>query len=190
MINKITSVEKLISTLEDYRKEGKKIVFTNGCFDLLHVGHVRYLQEAKTLGDVLIVGINSDESVRSLNKGARRPIVQEHQRQEIIASLECVDWVVPFTETTPINLIRTLAPDVLVKGGNWSRDGIVGRQEVEDHGGQVFALPLVPNISTSLLVQQIQQEVLPPSTTPKSSDCDSSPGSTGTPNHSPTQVSS
>ncbi len=190
MINKITSVEKLISTLKDYRKEGKKIVFTNGCFDLLHVGHVRYLQEAKTLGDVLIVGINSDESARSLNKGAGRPIVPEHQRQEVIAALECVDCVIQFAEATPLNLIRIVAPDVLVKGGDWSLDGIIGRQEVEGNGGQVLAIPLVPNISTSLLVQQIQQEVLLPSTTQKSSDCDSSPGSTGTPNHSPTQVSS
>ena len=190
MIKKVTSVEKLISTLDDYRKQGKKIVFTNGCFDLLHVGHVRYLQEAKTLGDVLIVGINSDESFRTLNKGAGRPIVPEHQRQELIAALACVDFVIHFDEMTPLNLIRTVAPDVLVKGGDWSLDGIVGRQEVEEKGGTVVAIPLVPNISTSLLVQHIQNEVLLPSTIKRTQDSASPPESAGTPNPSPTQVSS
>ena len=133
------------------RRRGLRVVFTNGCFDLLHVGHVRSLEAARRLGDRLIVGVNADAGVRRL-KGPGRPIVPARQRAEILAALECVDWVVLFRETTPLGLIRALRPDVLAKGGDWSRDAIVGRELVEGWGGRVVRLRQVPGVRTSRLI--------------------------------------
>ncbi|WP_455377156.1 D-glycero-beta-D-manno-heptose 1-phosphate adenylyltransferase, partial [Petrachloros mirabilis] len=136
----------------------KKIVFTNGCFDLMHVGHTRYLQAAKQLGDLLIVGVNSDESVRSLSKAPDRPIVGETQRAEVVAALGCVDFVVIFTEPDPMNLIKALQPDVLVKGGDWPIDRIIGREVVESRGGIVKTIPLIPGMSTTAIIQRIRSQ--------------------------------
>jgi D-beta-D-heptose 7-phosphate kinase/D-beta-D-heptose 1-phosphate adenosyltransferase len=138
------------------RRNGLRVVFTNGCFDLLHVGHVRSLEAARRLGDRLIVGVNSDAGVRRL-KGPGRPIVPAQQRAEVLAALECVDWVVLFRETTPLGLIRALRPDVLAKGGDWSRDAIVGREEVEGWGGRVVRLRQVPGVRTSGLISQARR---------------------------------
>jgi D-beta-D-heptose 7-phosphate kinase/D-beta-D-heptose 1-phosphate adenosyltransferase len=131
------------------------VVFTNGCFDLLHVGHVRCLQAARRLGDRLVVGINGDASVRRL-KGADRPIVPARQRAEVVAALGCVDWVVIFPADTPLGLIRALRPDVLVKGGDWARDSIVGREEVESWGGRVARIREVPRAATTRIVETIR----------------------------------
>ncbi|MGC4096882.1 MAG: D-glycero-beta-D-manno-heptose 1-phosphate adenylyltransferase [Nitrospira sp.] len=135
---------------------GKRIVFTNGCFDLMHIGHTRYLQAARALGDTLVVGVNSDASVRRLSKAPDRPIVPEAQRAEILAALGCVDWVIIFDEADPLQLIAAVQPDVLVKGGDWTRDRIVGRELVEARGGVVTTIPLVPGLSTTGLLQRIR----------------------------------
>ena len=156
MIGKIKNKPDLAAIVEDLRRQGKRIVFTNGCFDLMHVGHIRYLQAARELGDVLVVGVNSDASVRSLNKGPGRPIIPEAQRAEVLAALACVDDVVVFDEPDPGALIGALQPDVLVKGGDWAPDRIVGREVVEARGGRVLTIPLVPGVSTSALVERIQ----------------------------------
>jgi D-glycero-beta-D-manno-heptose 1-phosphate adenylyltransferase len=136
-----------------FRKLGKKIVFTNGCFDLLHVGHVRYLQEAKKLGDVLIVGINSDNSVKRL-KGPERPIQNESDRAEILCSLHCVTHTILFKEDTPLELIKLIQPDVLVKGGDWPVEKIVGHDVVLNRGGQVKSLNFVEGRSTTALISK------------------------------------
>ena len=138
------------------RRRGLRVVFTNGCFDLLHVGHVRSLEAARRLGDRLIVGVNADAGVRRL-KGPGRPIVPARQRAEILAALECVDWVVLFREATPLALIRALRPDVLAKGGDWSRDAIVGREEVAGWGGRVVRLRQVPGVRTSRVISQARR---------------------------------
>lgn len=156
MSGQVLTQERLIPTIERMRANGKRIVFTNGCFDLMHIGHTRYLQEAKSLGDVLVVGVNSDASVRSLEKGSDRPIVPEAQRAEVVAALGCVDFVVIFTESDPGRLIAAVQPDVLVKGGDWAWDQIVGRDVVEAHGGLVRTIPLVPGLSTTTLLQRIR----------------------------------
>lgn len=156
MHTKITTRQELASRLDERRRQGHRIVFTNGCFDLMHIGHTRYLQAARELGDALVVGVNSDESVRTLNKGADRPIVPDAQRAEILAALACVDYVVIFSEPDPGALIATLQPDILVKGGDWSAERIVGRETVEARGGRVQTIPLVPGVSTTTLVQRIR----------------------------------
>jgi len=130
-------------------------VFTNGCFDLLHPGHIETLEKARELGDVLIVGLNSDRSVREM-KGAGRPIMPEHERAEVLAGLDCVDAVVIFDEATPKETVAALLPDVLVKGGDWANDKIVGREEVEAAGGRVFLVPVVAGYSTSTMVDKIR----------------------------------
>ncbi len=132
------------------------MVFTNGCFDLLHVGHIRYLRAARALGDLLVVGVNSDASVRRLQKEAGRPVVPDSQRMEVLGALSCVDYVVMFEEPDPLRLIETIRPDVLVKGGDWPLDRIVGRHSVEARGGSVVSIPLVPGISTSRLIERIR----------------------------------
>lgn len=139
---------------ERLRQERRRVVFTNGCFDLLHPGHVRYLEEARALGDALIVALNSDRSVREL-KGDKRPILAEAERAEVMGALRCVDYVLVFDEPTPQRVIATLLPDVLVKGGDWSIDTIVGREEVEAAGGQVLSLPFVDGVSTSEVIERI-----------------------------------
>lgn len=155
MDSKILSQEELMRAIDLKRQAGARIVLTNGCFDLLHVGHTRYLQAARKLGDVLVVGVNTDRSVRSLKKGSARPIVPDSQRAEVLAALGCVDYVVLFDESDPQALIRAVQPDVLVKGGDWKPEHIVGRDIVEGRGGSVLAIPLVPGISTTALVQKI-----------------------------------
>ena len=142
------------------KRNGRRVVFTNGCFDLLHPGHVRLLEEARALGDALIVGLNSDASVRSL-KGAGRPIFPERERAEILAALECVDAVVIFPEPTPREIISKLLPDVLVKGGDWRADQIIGREEVEAAGGRVVSIPVVAGHSTTAILERIRQGTSP-----------------------------
>jgi len=156
MIDKIVTSAQLVPILEQARAQNKRIVFTNGCFDLMHIGHTRYLREAKALGHLLIVGVNSDASVRGLNKGSDRPIVSEDQRAEVLAALECVDYVVIFPEPDPGTLIAALQPDVLVKGGDWAINKIVGREIVESRGGIVTTIPLVPGMSTTALLHRIR----------------------------------
>jgi D-beta-D-heptose 7-phosphate kinase/D-beta-D-heptose 1-phosphate adenosyltransferase len=136
------------------QRRGERVVFTNGCFDLLHIGHVRSLEQARGLGDRLLVAVNRDASVRRL-KGPSRPVVPERQRAELLAALECVDWVVLFGQTTPLSLIRALRPDVLAKGGDWRLDEIVGRREVESWGGRVERLRIVPSARSSELIERI-----------------------------------
>lgn len=140
------------------KRNGRRIVFTNGCFDLLHPGHIGSLEQARALGDALIVGINSDASVRQL-KGAGRPVFPERERAEILAALECVDAVVIFDELTPREVIAALLPDVLVKGGDWPGDQIVGREEVEAAGGRVVSIPVVPGYSTTEILRKIRESV-------------------------------
>jgi len=156
VIRKILSLDQLLSTLSAERAGGKRIVFTNGCFDLMHIGHTRYLQAAKALGDTLVIGVNSDASVRSLDKAPDRPIVPDAQRAEVLAALGCVDYVVIFDESDPLQLITAVQPDILVKGGDWTLDRIVGRDVVEAHGGVVKTIPLVSGLSTTGLLQRIR----------------------------------
>jgi D-beta-D-heptose 7-phosphate kinase/D-beta-D-heptose 1-phosphate adenosyltransferase len=153
-MKKIVTREGLIKERERLRSEGKRLVFTNGCFDLLHLGHVRYLSEARALGDALVVALNSDRSVRTL-KGEGRPILDEQERAEVMGALEAVDYVIVFDEQTPQALIADLLPDVLVKGGDWPLDQIIGRQEVEAAGGRVISLPYVEGSSTSDIIERV-----------------------------------
>lgn len=137
------------------RADGRRIVFTNGVFDILHPGHLRYLQHARALGDVLIVGLNADASVRR-NKGPERPINPEHERAEVLEALECVDAVVLFEEDTPAEIIKAIQPDVLVKGADWAADAIVGRDTVEARGGKVVRVPVEPGFSTTSIVERVR----------------------------------
>ena len=139
----------------DARQCGRRVVFTNGVFDILHPGHVRYLRQARALGDLLIVGLNSDTSVRR-NKGPDRPINSELERAELLAALECVDAVVVFDEDTPAAIVDALQPDVLVKGADWAEDAIVGRDTVEARGGQVVRVPVEQGYSTSEIIRKIR----------------------------------
>ena len=154
MKDKIKKREDLHRIIQDQKVKGKRIVFTNGCFDLLHIGHVRYLEEAKSLGDILVVGVNSDTSVRGL-KGLNRPILPEEERAEILSSLGCVDYVTIFDEPTPSNLISLLLPHILVKGGDWTKEATVGWETVEGAGGEVVILSFVEGSSTSQLIESI-----------------------------------
>jgi len=154
IISKIVTVEKLVLELDKLRKSGMKIVFTNGCFDILHVGHVRYLAAARAEGDLLVVGLNSDASVR-LIKGPKRPIVIQDQRAEVLASLGCVDFVVMFDEADPLKLIETLKPDVLVKGEDWTEENIIGAGFVKSNGGNVARIKFVDETSTSGIIERI-----------------------------------
>jgi len=144
-----------VSLVSVLRAAGKKIVFTNGVFDLLHPGHLRYLQHARSLGDALVVGVNSDRSVRA-NKGPGRPITTEDERAEVLAAFACVDGVVIFDEDTPHDLIAALQPDVLVKGADWADDAIVGRDIVEARGGRVVRVAIEPGHSTTAIIQRIK----------------------------------
>lgn len=148
----------LADRLAALRGAGRRIVFTNGCFDILHPGHVRYLAAAKRLGDVLVVGVNSDDSVRRLGKEAGRPFNAEGDRAEVLAALAAVDFVTVFDEDTPLELIRELAPDVLVKGGDWLAEHIVGAADVRASGGEVHSLPFAEGYSTTELVRRIRGE--------------------------------
>jgi D-beta-D-heptose 7-phosphate kinase/D-beta-D-heptose 1-phosphate adenosyltransferase len=154
MKQKIKGREELLKITQDLKIKGKRIVFTNGCFDLLHIGHIRYLEEAKTLGDVLIVGVNSNSSVRKL-KGPERPILPVEERTEILSGLGCVDYITIFDELDPLNLISSLQPDVLVKGGDWTKEQVVGSEVVERSGGEVVIIPFVQGASTSNQIEII-----------------------------------
>jgi len=156
MIEKILSPEKMLGERQRLRSAGARVVFTNGVFDLLHVGHVRYLAQARALGDALIVAINSDRAVREL-KGTDRPIFDQAERAEILAALKQVDYVTIFDEISPRRLIATLLPDVLVKGGDYQLDQIHGREEVEAAGGKVVSLPFVDGASTSSLIERMRK---------------------------------
>lgn len=158
MPSKVLTLEQAIVRFGREKRNGKRVVFTNGCFDLLHPGHIRGFEQARALGDVLIVGLNSDASVRQL-KGPTRPIIPERERAEILAALESVDAVMIFDELTPREVISQLLPDVLVKGGDWPGDQIVGREEVEAAGGRVVSIPLVPGYSTTAILQKIRESV-------------------------------
>jgi len=154
MKQKIKEKKQLLRIVKELKAKRKRIVFTNGCFDLLHIGHVRYLEEAKALGDVLVVGLNTDVSVRKL-KGPKRPILPEEERAEILSGLGCVDYITLFHEMDPLKLITSLHPDVLVKGGDWAKEQIVGREVVERSGGEVVIIPFVEKASTSNLIETI-----------------------------------
>ena len=145
----------LLAALAPRRAAGAKVVFTNGCFDLLHPGHVRYLAAARALGDVLVVGLNGDASVRRL-KGAGRPVLRLDERVEVLAGLAAVDHLIVFDEDTPRALVAALAPDVLVKGADWAEEDIAGRDEVVARGGRVERIPLVAGVSTSELIRRIR----------------------------------
>jgi rfaE bifunctional protein nucleotidyltransferase chain/domain len=157
---KVLSRSEVAAALTTKRTAGQRVVFTNGCFDLMHVGHTRYLQAARNLGDLLVVGVNTDRSLHALHKGSDRPIVPERQRAEVLAALACVDYVVLFDEPDPGRLISEIQPDVLVKGGDWSPDKIIGRETVEARGGVVTTIPLVPGVSTTALVEKIRKTVI------------------------------
>lgn len=157
MKDKILSTDEMLAERERLRATGKRLVFTNGVFDLLHVGHVRYLRQARALGDALVVAINSDRSVRKL-KGPDRPVFDEGERAEILAALRDVDYVVVFDDTSPRSTIKKLLPDVLVKGGDYQLDEIHGREEVEAAGGKVISLPFVPGASTTSVLEKMKRK--------------------------------
>ncbi|MGA1875181.1 MAG: D-glycero-beta-D-manno-heptose 1-phosphate adenylyltransferase [bacterium] len=151
---KVQPIGNIESIVTGYRQRGQTIVFTNGCFDLLHVGHARYLQQARSYGDYLVVGVNSDRSVKTL-KGEMRPVVNQDYRAELLAALESVSLVVIFDELDPLRLISLVKPDILVKGADWGSEHIIGREFVEQNGGQVIRLPLVPEMSTTHIINTI-----------------------------------
>ena len=153
-MGKVISLNQLKSEREKLRTENKTVVFTNGCFDLLHPGHTRYMQMARDLGDVLIVALNGDRAVREL-KGISRPILKENERAEVMAALACVDYVMIFDDISPHETIAALLPDILVKGGDWGVDAIIGREEVEAAGGKVMSLPFVDGVSTTEIIERI-----------------------------------
>ncbi len=153
----IVSRKEIKKISRKLKKEGKKIVFTNGCFDLIHKGHIYLLREAKKLGDVLIVGINSDKSVKKI-KGEKRPILKEGERTFIIDNIKGVDYVVLFDEETPEKLIKEICPDFLVKGGDYKKEEVVGKEFVEKSGGRVIIIPYLKNFSTTKLIERIKNE--------------------------------
>lgn len=150
----ILTLTELKSERDRLRRAKRRVVFTNGCFDLLHPGHVRYLTQARALGDALIVALNSDRAVREL-KGPARPILTAEERAEVISALACVNYVMVFDDVSPRATIAALLPDVLVKGGDWNLDQIIGRAEIEANGGQVLSLPFIEGVSTSELIERI-----------------------------------
>ena len=154
MKQKTKTRKELLRIIKDLKAKGKRIVFTNGCFDLLHIGHVRYLEKARALGDVLVVGVNSDSSVRKL-KGPKRPILPEEERAGILSGLGCVDYITIFREIDPLKLITSLRPDLLAKGGDWTKEQTVGKEVVERLGGEVVIIPFIKGASTSNLIETI-----------------------------------
>ncbi len=150
----VIDISELSPVIMSLRQAGKRIVFTNGCFDIIHVGHVRYLSEARRLGDVLVVGLNSDASVRMI-KGPVRPVVPQGERAEVLSSLKPVDYVVIFDEPDPYNTISVVRPDILVKGGDWPVDKIIGRDIVESYGGTVCTIPFIEGASSTNIIESI-----------------------------------
>jgi rfaE bifunctional protein nucleotidyltransferase chain/domain len=159
----VLTLDEAILRFGREKRNGRRVVFTNGCFDVLHPGHIRTLEHARELGDALIVGINSDASVQQL-KGAGRPLIPQNERAEILAALASVDAVVIFNEPTPRETIAALLPDVLVKGGDWADNKIIGREEVEAAGGRVVSIPVVPGYSTTEILRKIREGVPSPAT--------------------------
>ncbi len=155
---KIKTLEDLKKIISRLKKQGKKIVFTNGCFDILHYGHVQYLEKAKDKGDILVIGLNSDSSVKRL-KGSSRPIVAQKDRARILAALESVDYVVLFTEDTPLKTIQALKPDILVKGADWKKELIAGADFVLSYGGKICRIKLAKGRSTSRLLEKIARKI-------------------------------
>jgi D-beta-D-heptose 7-phosphate kinase/D-beta-D-heptose 1-phosphate adenosyltransferase len=155
MREKILSRAQAVAVADAHRAAGRRLVFTNGVYDILHAGHVRYLEAARAAGEALMVGVNSDASVRALDKGPERPIVEQQDRAEVIAGLGCVDHVVVFDEPDPGALIAAVRPAVLVKGADWAIDQIIGRDVVEANGGKVVRIPLVEGLSTTKLIERI-----------------------------------
>lgn len=156
----VLDIDELVAERARLRRQGRRVVFTNGCFDLLHPGHVSYLAQARALGDALMVALNSDRSVREL-KGPTRPILNEQERTVVMAALGCVDYVTIFDQATPRELIARILPDILVKGGDWGVSEIVGRAEVEAAGGEVYSLPFVEGCSTSDVIARIVDRFCP-----------------------------
>jgi len=159
MKEKIKARDDLSKIAQGLKAKGKRIVFTNGCFDLLHVGHIRYLEKARSLGDILVVGLNSDRSVRTI-KGPDRPILHEQERAEILSGLWCVDYITLFDEPTPLELITSIKPNVLAKGGDWTKETTVGKEVVERSGGEVVILPFVEGSSTTNIIETILKRFL------------------------------
>ncbi|MDQ1334348.1 MAG: D-glycero-beta-D-manno-heptose 1-phosphate adenylyltransferase [Thermodesulfobacteriota bacterium] len=151
---KIKSLDAARDECNRMKESGKRIVFTNGCFDILHPGHIRYLSAARELGDVLVVAVNSDASVR-LIKGPKRPILEQQARAELVAALECVDLVLIFDEDNPLRVIQNLLPDILVKGGDWATDEIIGSDVVRSAGGEVKRIPFVTGFSTTDIINRV-----------------------------------
>ena len=150
----LTKISELVGIRKALKQKSKKVVFTNGCFDIIHAGHVDYLSKAKACGDILIVGLNSDSSVREI-KGENRPIVSENERAFILSQLKPVDYVVLFNEPTPLQLIEQLIPDVLVKGADWAKENIVGREIVESNGGEVITINFITDQSTTNIIERV-----------------------------------
>ena len=155
-MGKVVSQDELILHIRERKRNGQRAVFTNGCFDLLHPGHIRLLEQARSLGDLLVVAINSDSSIRKI-KGDKRPLIPEGERAEVLAALAAVDYVVLFDEPTPRELIGRVLPDLLVKGSDWEPNEVVGREAVEAAGGRVVSLPIEPGYSTTRLLERIRQ---------------------------------
>ena len=153
-LSKVKTVSALSAKLNSLKSRGSKVVFTNGCFDILHVGHVDYLEKAKRQGNILVVGLNSDSSVKKI-KGSARPINRQRDRARVLAALSCVDYITIFSEDTPERLIKKLKPDIIVKGGDWKKKDIVGGSFVESLGGKVVTIPFVPGYSTTSLIKKI-----------------------------------
>jgi len=152
--DKIKTLKVLLEVIPKLKKEGRRIVFTNGCFDLLHYGHAKYLEQAKKMGDILIVGVNSDSSVRRI-KGQNRPIVSQKNRLSLVASLGSVDFALIFNEDTPLKIIKKIKPDILIKGADWKKDQIVGGAFVRSYGGQALTVKLINGLSTTSLIKKI-----------------------------------
>lgn len=152
----MTDFNQASSIAETYRSQNRKIAFTNGCFDLIHVGHIRYLKKARECGDCLLVGLNSDSSVTKI-KGSGRPLVSQDERKEILEAFECVDEVIIFDEPTPLELIKTIKPDVIVKGGDWKVENIIGKDIVENNGGKTVTIEYISGKSTTEFINKIKE---------------------------------
>ena len=153
---KLKALEIIKNEIQALQQQGKKIVFTNGCFDILHAGHVDIFQQARNLGDALVVAVNSDISIKKI-KGEKRPVVPQAQRMQVLAALEAIDYVVIFDEENPLKIIKELQPDILVKGGDWPIETIVGREIVEKKGGKVISVPLMEGISTTNIIEEVKK---------------------------------
>ena len=153
---KLKALEIIKNEIQPLQQQGKKIVFTNGCFDILHAGHVDIFQQARNLGDALVIAVNSDISIKKI-KGEKRPVVPQAQRMQVLAALEAIDYVVIFDEENPLKIIKELQPDILVKGGDWPVETIVGREIVEKKGGKVLSIPLMEGISTTNIIEEVKK---------------------------------